>query len=315
MASSLLGRMSSDLLLPKDQLDYLIQSAPYRYKVYQVPKRSGSEMRTIAQPAVEIKRLQYWVISNIFQSLAVHRAATAYTKGQNIRKNAQPHTRNPFLLKLDFRNFFPSIKGQDFVQYAHEKKGFDFADQDVERLVKILFWCPKSERRFPKSNRNLQLSIGAPTSPFLSNAIMYRFDDKIFEFCKELEIVYTRYADDMTFSMCNKTLRGQILEKVIMVLKDLPFPRLQINDKKTMFGSKANRRRVTGLILSNEGGISLGRARKRSISACVHHFVTGKLEDSEKRWLRGMLSFARDVEPAFVARLKKKYGNEAIDSI
>ena len=87
MTISLLGKMSADLLLPKERLDYLIRSAPYRYKVYQVPKRSGTGLRTIAQPAKEVKKLQYWVINNIYPNLPIHPSASAYVSGKKILIN------------------------------------------------------------------------------------------------------------------------------------------------------------------------------------------------------------------------------------
>jgi len=118
MPTSILGDMSTDLLIPKTKLDYLIRSAPYRYKVYQIPKRSGAGLRTIAQPAKEIKKLQYWVIKNIFPSFPIHQAACAYLKGKNIFQNADAHSSKPYLLKLDFKDFFPSIKGDDFLKYS-----------------------------------------------------------------------------------------------------------------------------------------------------------------------------------------------------
>lgn len=315
MPSSLLGRISLDLLLPEDRLDYLIQSAPYRYKVYSIPKRSGTGGRIIAQPAKEIKRIQYWVIEHIFESFSIHPAATAYIDGKNIRLNAYPHAGSPYFLKLDFKNFFPSIKGRHFLQYAHENDGFGFEESDLERLVRILFWCPKSQKQLPKSQQQLQLSIGAPSSPFLSNAMMYQFDNEIANFCAQFDVTYTRYADDMTFSMHDKTMRGTTLSKVFEILHKLPFPRLQINDTKTIFGSKAHRRMITGLILSNEGTVSLGHNRKRLLRAEIHHFITGKLSNPERIKLRGMLAFARDVEPEFVERMENRYGVKHIKSI
>ena len=92
MPTSILGNMSADLLIPKERLDYLIRSAPYRYKVYQIPKRSGTGLRTIAQPAKEVKKLQYWVIKNIYPSLPVHPSATAYITGKNILNNSEVHS-------------------------------------------------------------------------------------------------------------------------------------------------------------------------------------------------------------------------------
>jgi retron-type reverse transcriptase len=306
MPISILGSMSADLLIPKDRLDYLIRSAPYRYKVYQIPKRSGNGLRTIAQPAKEVKKLQYWVIKNIFPSLPVHDSATAYAPGKNILNNTEIHSDKPYLLKLDFKDFFPSIKGKDFLQYSRNIDILSLSNDDLQRLIRILFWRPK------KRKKDFHLSIGAPSSPFLSNAIMYNFDNEIFEYCFEKNVCYTRYADDIAFSMHDMKMRGEVFEKVKSVLDSQHFPSLKLNNKKTVFGSKAHRRMVTGLILANDGTVSLGRERKRLIRAQIHHLIQGKLGDNEKSNLQGMLAFARDIEPDFVERMENKYGQQLI---
>jgi retron-type reverse transcriptase len=308
MPTTILGNMSADLLIPKTKLDYLIRSAPYRYKVYQIPKNSGSGFRTIAQPAKEVKKIQYWVINNIFPSYSVHQAASAYMKGKNIFQNAEAHSQKPYLLKLDFKDFFPSIKGDDFLKYSQTNNALSLSSSDLQRLVRILF-------RLPERNNDFQLSIGAPTSPFLSNAIMFEFDSHMFSYCSENDISYTRYADDLAFSMHDMKLRGEVLKKVENVLESLSFPTLKLNERKTVFGSKAHRRLVTGLILTNAGEVSLGRDNKRRIRAQIHHLLQGKLSDTEKNHLRGMLAFARDVEPMFVERMENKYGKQAIKGI
>ncbi len=300
--------MSADLLIPKDKLDYLIRSAPYRYKVYQIPKRGGIGLRTIAQPAKEVKRLQYWVIKNIYPSLPVHPSATAYVTGKNILNNSEPHSDKAYLLKLDFEEFFPSIKGNDFLQYSQNNQNLSLLEADLQRLIRLLFWLPKR-------NNDFQLSIGAPSSPFLSNAIMHSFDNEVFGYCSEKNIAYTRYADDMAFSMHDMKMRGEVFEKVKSVLASQPFPSLTLNNRKTVFGSKAHRRMVTGLILANNGTVSLGRERKRRIRAQIHHLVQGKLTDKEKSNLQGMLAFARDIEPDFVGRMENKYGQEVINNL
>ena len=305
MLTSMLGKMSSDLLIPKAKLDYLIRSAPYRYKVYQIPKRSGTGFRTIAQPAKEVKKIQYWVIKNIFPSFPVHQAAYAYITGKNIFKNAEAHSDKPYLLKLDFKDFFPSIKGDDLFKYSQINNALSLSETDLHRLVRILFWLPER-------NNDFQLSIGAPSSPCLSNAIMFEFDSHIFSYCSENNISYTRYADDLAFSMHDMKMRGEVLKKVEDVLASQAFPILKLNDRKTVFASKAHRRLVTGLILTNNGNVSLGRNRKRRIRAQIHHLLQSKLSDEEKNNLRGMLAFARDVEPEFVERMENKYGKQAI---
>jgi hypothetical protein len=265
-------------------------------------------LRTIAQPAKEVKKLQYWVIKNIFPYFPIHSAATAYISGKNILNNSEVHADKPYLLKLDFKDFFPSIKGNDFWKYSQSNEAISFSEADLHRLIRLLFWLPVR-------NNDFQLSIGAPSSPFLSNAIMYRFDTEMFRYSFENNISYTRYADDLAFSMYDMKMRGEVLKKVEAVLASQSFPVLKLNTRKTVFGSKAHRRIVTGLILANNGTVSLGHERKRRIRAQIHYYINGRLSEEERFSLRGMLSFARDVEPDFFNRMRTKYGSEIINEI
>jgi len=301
MTQSLLVRMSEGLMVDPTRLDHLIASAPHRYKVYRVPKRSGHGYRVIAQPAREVKRIQRWLMKEILSHFPVHKTAMGYVAGRNIGNNAEIHAKNPYLLKLDFEHFFPSIKGDDFLQYLTEDAVGTFTDGDAQRMLRALFWQPKGET-------DLRLSIGAPSSPYLSNALMLSFDEAVHRFCLNTGVSYSRYADDMTFSMTDMTLRDLVMDHVRVVLADLPFPRLTLNHRKTIYGSKAHRRTVTGLVLTNDGCVSLGRKKKRKIRAKVHNMLTGTFSDRERDELQGYLAFARSVEPEFVRRLENKYG-------
>ena len=71
-------------------------------------------------------------------------------------------------------------------------------------------------------------------------------------------------------------------------------------------------RRVTGLVLTNDGKVSLGREEKRRIRVQMHYFVTGRLKTEQILQLRGMLAYVHSVEPSFMSRLNKKYGAEAV---
>ena len=228
---TLLYKIANDVLLPIGSIVKIINSAPRRYKVYTIPKLSGKGTRTIAQPAKEVKLLQYWIISNIFPKLPIHSAATAYIKGKNIADNANPHAQKGYILKLDFKDYFPSITGDDFIKYMKDTRGFDYNDNDLNRLRNILFWLPKYENKY-------RLSIGAPSSPYFSNAIMFQFDKLVYEYCMNKNITYTRYADDITFSMVDGKKRSEALEQIKYILAKLPYPRLKLNVKKTVIVSK-----------------------------------------------------------------------------
>ena len=305
---NLLARISSELFIPIDDLKYLARSAPHRYKVYEIKKRQPTKTRTIAQPAREVKRLQYWVISAILKRFPVHSAALAYRTGKNILSNARPHARKRFLLKLDFKDFFHSIKAIDFRQLLEHTSPKLVDASELDYLCRILFW-----RR--QRSGELILSIGAPSSPILSNILMYEFDYKVDEYCQSIGVTYTRYADDLTFSTNERQVLGAIPGKISSICGELPYPHLHLNPEKTVHASKATSRRVTGLVLSNEGSVSIGHRRKREIHAAVHHFKHGKLSIEKTTALAGMLAFVKSVEPTFLGVLARRYGDSTLKEI
>jgi len=300
-----LNRISRELFIHLDDLRYLARSAPYRYKVYEIKKRQSKKTRIIAQPAREVKRLQYWVISAILKQFPIHPSALAYRKGKSILNNARPHARKKFLLKLDFKDFFHSIKVSDFRLFLKQTAPELIDPTDLDYLCRILFWKDKV-------SGDLMLSIGAPSSPVLSNIVMYEFDRVVEAHCRSVGVTYTRYADDLTFSTNKRQILTGVATEIDRICRELPFPRLRLNTEKTVHASKATSRRVTGLVLSNEGKVSLGHKRKRDIRAAVHHFKVGKLTADKTTVLAGMLAFVNSVEPSFLQALTKRYGKSVI---
>lgn len=290
------------------ELDVLrtAMSAPERYKVYTIPKRNGGE-RIIAQPAREVKALQHALIDILLAELPVHSAATAYRRGLSTLHNAAPHAGHRPIIKMDFRNFFPSITAQDWVSYCHET-GCLSSDEDIKLSSRLLF------RRDWGSSR-LKLSIGAPSSPILSNVLMLNFDSQLVAALGDERIAYTRYADDMTFSAPRTGYMVDVVKTVHKVVRELKYPKLEVNRDKTTYVTTKYGRRVTGLTLANDGRITIGRDRKRQIHAAVHKVKLGELGKPELRALAGMLAYAKSVEPSFLETLAKKYGPEVVHRI
>lgn len=307
LQNTLRKRVMLDLGIPANQLNRLIARAPHTYKVYTIPKKNRGR-RTIAQPAKETKYIQYWIIENIFKKLPVHQCATAYTKGSSIKENAKIHAKNTYFVKMDFKDFFTSIKDEHLSAHIRTYLRDELSDEDISDIVRV------SCIRLP-SRDYMCLSIGAPSSPILSNTIMYEFDTKVDSWCRDNNVVYTRYADDMTFSTRERDLSSDIEKTVRLIAKRLNNLSLRFNAKKTTHLSKRHQRRVTGLIINNEGKISLGRDRKRTISSLVHRFTVQSLPENKLFELQGLLGFAKDVEPLFLARLRAKYGSKLIDKI
>ena len=47
----------------------------------------------------------------------------------------------------------------------------------------------------------------------------------------------------------------------------------------------------------------------------IFRWMNGKLPQEEFHKMMGLVAFARDIEPAFEASLRKKYGNDTLDQI
>lgn len=308
---NLLARLGVSLLLSPRELSTLVSSAPYRYKVYQIEKRTPGQFRTIAQPAREVKAVQRWVLRHVLNEFAIHPAATAYRKRRSILHNAKPHTRSRYLLKMDFKDFFPSLRADDFRSFL-KRQEVDFDATEVSALCSILFWLPKGELRPVDFVPDLRLSIGAPTSPALSNILMFDFDRRISDFCEARGVAYTRYADDLSFSAMRSEDLAAVESAVLRWCARSKSPRLTVNATKTVRASKAESRRVTGLVVTNDRRVSIGRDTKRRLRASVHHFAVGRLAPDEIARLRGMLCYVNSVEPTFLERLRDYYGADVI---
>lgn len=284
-----------------------LRLAPNKYRVYTIPKRSYG-YRTIAHPTAELKLLQRSFIDNF--KFPIHGAAQAYVTGRGIKSNANQHKRNRYLLKLDLEDFFNSIKPNLFwvIWERSFKQLPSAASQEV--LEQLLFWRPSR-----RMGHTLVLSVGAPSSPVVSNFCMYFFDVAITNICELLEVTYTRYADDLTFSTNKKNILFTLPELIESTLKEEFASQLTINKKKTKFSSKGHNRHVTGVTITNENTLSLGRDRKKYIKHLVHRATLNQLDVSELNHLIGLLSFANDIEPIFLARLDTKYGEGTIQRI
>ena len=304
---SLLQYIANGLFLTEDETKRFIITAPRRYKKFTIAKRNGLDRRLIAQPARQVKSIQRAVLKHIRENIKVHEHAFAYEKERDIKKNASLHKDHDYLLKMDFKNFFLSIKPVNLLNVI-KMQGISLENDDVFVLENLFFW--KLRRNSP-----LRLSIGAPSSPFISNAVMFFFDTVMSEKCKKIEVTYTRYADDLTFSTNRKNVLFEVPRLVREILNETSLRNIKINHEKTVFSSKKFNRHVTGVTLANNGVLSLGRERKRLLRSKVDYYRKGLLSPEEILTLKGELGNAKFIEPEFIERVESKYGSDVIREI
>lgn len=278
------------------QIEVFIQTAPNRYKFHTIKKRHGGT-REIAQPTKSLKIIQRWIIKEYFSKCTIHKSASAYIKNKNIVDFVNPHKNNNYLLKVDFKNFFNSIKITDFYTYCKFNCQY-FNDEDV-KILGLLLFCRN------KKNDDYYLSIGAPSSPMISNILMTKFDELVYDLCKDNRVIYTRYADDLAFSTNSTNTLVKILQRLSDICTIIPYPEnLEINTDKTVFTSKKNNRTLTGLVISNDGTISIGREQKRTLRAMAHKAKLGLLSAEELATLKGKVAFIKCIDFQFAQKLE-----------
>lgn len=294
----LFKRLLAGTPFSEQELVVLIATAPTRYKDHYISKRNGRGRRLISQPTKEIKFLQRLLLKRELANLPINDAATAYQKGQSTKQHAQKHAGSRYLLKLDFSDFFLSLFATALDHMLEQDTDFS----KTERWLICNLLC----RRLPKTSI-LRLSVGSPSSPFISNYMMHVFDTKLTDFCKVNDLRYTRYADDLALSTNTPKNLAQAETEVRRILAELSHLRLTLNEDKTVNVSKKNQRRLVGLTLSNEGFASVGRDKKRIVRATFHAYVQGTLQNEEIGKLRGMLAYIYGIDPDFVLNLCRRY--------
>lgn len=291
------------------EISRLVLTAPYQYKHYQIAKRTGGK-RDIHHPTPALKSAQRWLTQCVLSELRVHDSVYSYRTGVGIKHHAAVHVHSNYILHLDFAEFFPSITSAwvtDFLlrEVSAERLALDPNAIDlVSRLV-----C-----RYSKLDSSMALSIGAPSSPFLSNAILYDFDSYVFTLCSAKDCIYTRYADDIYVSTREKDVLGAVEDEIRRAIDNFA-PRLRLNDRKTRHLSKKVHRVVTGLTLSTDRKVSLGRDVKRSIRTQIYLLTIGQLPTGQLSHLCGLVAYASDVEPAYFEALIRKFGADTMDRL
>lgn len=291
--------IAKDTGLTPDYIRKIIRSANYRYKLYNIPKRKGG-FREVAHPSSTLKLLQRWVAENIFNHLPIHKAVFSYRSGICIKELADIHKKNNFLLRIDFKDFFPSISARDiayFLKKNYEILPHSLSDADIKTVGLIV--C--------KDNN---LIIGSPSSPVISNVILYDFDNQCDKMAQNKDVIYSRYADDIYFSTDTPDVLDKIYREFQDELHKLRSPKLFINKDKTILSSKKRRRIITGLVLTSDNKVSVGRAQKRFIKGLIHRYIEKQLEPKQISYLKGYLAYLNSVEPNFIKRLKIKFGKK-----
>jgi len=273
----------------------IAHGAHRRYKIFTIPKRNG-DRRVVAQPAREVKAVQRAICQLLADKLSVHQSATAYKPGTSIAANAAAHAGTQFLTKLDFSEFFPSINGE-MIALLLKRRMESLSEAEIEFIVDACTWRPQGRK---------VLCIGAPSSPLLANAAMFEIDQEIYEATQALGVVYTRYSDDIALTSKQPNVLAAAEDAVRNIVA--AGSTLRFNERKRVAVGRGAAMVITGLTLTNQGGVSVGRERKRGVRAGVNRYIKGQMDDEAILRLKGEIAFVLSIEPSFRGVLMRTYG-------
>lgn len=220
------------------------------YREFKIKKRSGG-YRDIRAPYPSLLYIQDWIYKEVLLKCKVNATAHGFVKKRSILTNANVHKGQSHLLKMDLKDFFPSISINWVVQ-VFKQIGYT---NDVSFYLASI--CCLEE----------VLPQGAPTSPALSNIVASFMDKRLYKLCQEYGYKYTRYADDIAIS--GGFISPSFIKIVSGVIEDCGF---EVNERKTrLYGEKGNKI-ITGISLANNE-VRIPRDYRRRLEQEIYYIL------------------------------------------
>lgn len=265
------------------KLAYILYAEPdsSKYKEFDIPKRSGG-VRRIAAPQGGLKLLQRRLADLLQDCLdEINNAASdnqakpcnqishGFKRSLSIRTNAKKHRNRRYVFNVDLTDFFGSINFGRVRGFFIKDKRFHLNPKVATIFAQIA--CYKQS-----------LPQGSPCSPVVSNLIGNILDTHLVRLAARTGCIYTRYADDLTFST-NK----RCFPRSIAIQSDddnhvwIPGPELlrlvnhsgfAINHKKTRMQYRDSRQEVTGLVVNKK--VNIRREYRHNTRAMAHRLFT-----------------------------------------
>jgi retron-type reverse transcriptase len=178
---------------------------------------------------------------------------------------------------MDLKDFFPSIGPRRV--HGMWREFFGAGEQTAWHLTRVTTFAD-------------HLCQGFCTSPAISNLIVSSLDTRLEALARSKGFVYTRYADDLTFS--HRKWRGEVdflLDAVAAISGEEGF---RINRRKTQVMRRGRRQKVLGLVVNDK--VSVPRRTRRLIRSAVDHWPQQSPE--RRAQISGWLSYMRQIHPS-----------------
>lgn len=305
------------------QLGWMVSATDQRtggpYRSFAIAKRDGSD-RIICAPNTQLRYVQRRILDQILSVQPIHDAAHGFVTGRSIVTNAEPHIGARLILKVDLRNFFPTIHWTRvlglFTSLGYYSGNCKLSVDDRSRNVAVVLARLCTYTPLPHSWQRCHTPQGAPTSPAIANLVCRKLDARLAGLSKRMSAIYTRYADDLTFSFRDARIDvGRFRWWVDQICHQEGF---FVNHRKLRVVRDSRRQIVTGLVVND--CLRVPRETRRRLRAILHNCRTKGIESQShgrsdfESYLRGIASYIQMVHAeegrALVAQVNDLFGSE-----
>lgn len=218
-----------------------------RYHTFTIKKKSGGH-RVIHAPVSGLKSILR-ALNFIFQCMAEpHHAATGFILNKSIVDNASKHVGHNYVYDLDLKDFFHAFD-RSRVKLIFKQAPFNLKE-DKEPIAFFLACLCTHPIQMDGEQRTV-LPQGSPTSPTLTNLLCKTLDRRLNGLAKRFGAVYTRYADDITFSSPHNIYHmSEFIDELNRII--VVDQKLIINSNKTRLQKAGYRQEATGLLVNEK---------------------------------------------------------------
>ena len=279
--------------------DALAKYNHYHYCL--IAKRRGGN-RLIESPKNLLKRIQRQINNEILSSVPTHEAAHGFCQNRNCLSHVKNHVGKRYLFLFDLSHCFQSIQWSSVYSVF---LGLGYEKIVARCLASLCTHQFKGENKLltmldPEQIHRIgvrHLPQGAPTSPALSNIILYHLDSRLWGLAKSLRLKYSRYADDIAFSG-NQFRDWEFLETVTgAICLEEGF---QLNHRKSRIIKPHQRQKLTGIVVNKKPNIDRREydLLKATLTNCVRHGLESQNRDKHNNFrahLMGRINYVMSI--------------------
>lgn len=269
------------------------------YHVIRKKKREGG-VRLIYAPFADLKKVQK-AINRLLRGLPQPEDAYGFSGG-GIYEAVLPHVNSKLILTVDCKDAFPTVTREIiFKQLSRPRFSVPCVKDGKPAVRRVGYFSWYVAEIISRAGTfNGDMVQGPPTSPRLFDLCCEAMDHRLGELAKEYGGIYTRYADNILFSVNSKFFPDKLKNEILWaiqgrgLLNAVPFGYHKLKVRRT---EKAVVRSLGLNIIKGE--IHNLRSYKRKIRLTIHrlfwliyHGRPEEIYDPIWNKLHGMMSFA-----------------------